>query len=514
MKTLHDVLDVRADDDAESVSKAFRNAVRANHPDLSAGDPDARSRLTQIVRVNAILRDPELQACVRLPEFEEQQCRPQSKLVAISNTAHRTAADTIFACVLAFVMAAGAYKLFTYLSKASDVTAHGSVTVAAVPPQAPVDAAGRLKTVGPRKSFAAAFGTPSNVAAEVKNAVDAVLGRPRATAAPPPPRPFIAGERRDAPEGADAVAPNGQTPTANRHESLSLAGSADGTRSPDKRLLDTRVVQLDPDTPTVQPLDSEQAAKLLEQGRELLRTGDIAAARVAFQRLADTGNVEAALALAKTFDPRFLAQHYITGVFGDEAKARAWYQRAMELGSTEAKDILAHMGRPKATAAPPPPRPVIAGERRDEPEGAGAVAPNGQTPTANNHESLVLAGLADGTRSPDKRLPDTRTVPLGPKTAAIQPLDSEQATKLLEQGRELLRTGDIAAARVAFQRLAEAGNVEAALALGKTFDPRFLAQHYVIGVVGDEAKARAWYQRAMELGSTEAKGILAQMATK
>jgi TPR repeat protein len=50
------------------------------------------------------------------------------------------------------------------------------------------------------------------------------------------------------------------------------------------------------------------------------------------------------LALGKTFDPRFLAQHYVIGVAGDEAKARTWYQRAMELGSKEAKDILAHMG--------------------------------------------------------------------------------------------------------------------------------------------------------------------------
>jgi TPR repeat protein len=171
-------------------------------------------------------------------------------------------------------------------------------------------------------------------------------------------------------------------------------------------------------------------------------------------------------------------------------------------------------GRPKATAAPPPLRPIIAGEPRNELEGPDAVAPHGRAPTATNDESLLLAGLADGTRSLDKRLPDTRPVTLGPKTATIQPLDSEQAAKLLEQGRELLRTGDIAAARIAFQRLADAGNIEAALALGKTFDPRFLARHYVIGVVGDEAKARAWYQRAMELGSTEAKDILAQMAAK
>ncbi|HEY2531173.1 MAG TPA: hypothetical protein VGJ20_25110 [Xanthobacteraceae bacterium] len=194
---------------------------------------------------------------------------------------------------------------------------------------------------------------------------------------------------------------------------------------------------------------------------------------------------------------------------------------------------------------------------------------------SSGHESLVFAGLAAGTRlsagvpvsdtswqvpsnelpglslyaprdfvgvmntaidllSPDKRLLDTRAVALewivkkpappaqpaapiasaNPSTPAVQPIDSDRAAALLQRGRELLKTGDIAAARVAFLPLADAGNAEAALALGASFDPRYLARQNVIGVAGDEAKARAWYQRAMELGSTEAKNILARMETK
>jgi hypothetical protein len=42
------------------------------------------------------------------------------------------------------------------------------------------------------------------------------------------------------------------------------------------------------------------------------------------------------------------------------------------------------------------------------------------------------------------------------------------------------------------------------------YDPRHLAQHSLIGVVGDETKARSWYQRASELGSIEAGRILAR----
>ena len=36
MKTLYDLLSARADDDAETLKKAFRIAVKAIHPDLRA----------------------------------------------------------------------------------------------------------------------------------------------------------------------------------------------------------------------------------------------------------------------------------------------------------------------------------------------------------------------------------------------------------------------------------------------------------------------------------------------
>jgi curved DNA-binding protein CbpA len=138
METLYDVLNVRADDDAESVRKAFRKAVKANHPDLNAGDPDAPSRFVKIVRANTILRDPELREIYdQTLELDGQRCRPQSKLVAIANTVHSIAANAIIGFVLAFVIAGG---LRTYLSKTSDVIARESVAVAAVSPLAPVDA--------------------------------------------------------------------------------------------------------------------------------------------------------------------------------------------------------------------------------------------------------------------------------------------------------------------------------------------------------------------------------------
>jgi hypothetical protein len=92
--------------------------------------------------------------------------------------------------------------------------------------------------------------------------------------------------------------------------------------------------------------------------------------------------------------------------------------------------------------------------------------------------------------------------------AAIRTMDPEEAAALMERGRDLIRKGDVSLAQLAFLRVAEAGDADAALALAATYDPRYLAQHKLIGIVGDEAKARAWYQRASELGSIEADRIL------
>jgi TPR repeat protein len=88
-------------------------------------------------------------------------------------------------------------------------------------------------------------------------------------------------------------------------------------------------------------------------------------------------------------------------------------------------------------------------------------------------------------------------------------MDPENAV-LMEKGQVLMRSGDIASSRLLFQRLANAGIADAALALAATYDPHYLVQHNLIGIVGDETMAHHWYQRASELGSTEAGHILAR----
>ena len=99
-------------------------------------------------------------------------------------------------------------------------------------------------------------------------------------------------------------------------------------------------------------------------------------------------------------------------------------------------------------------------------------------------------------------------------TAAVKIVDPQEAAALMERGRDLLGNGDVASAQLAFRRLAEAGKADAALALATTYDPRYLVEHNLVGIVGDEAKARAWYRRAKELGSMEADRFLQPTSTK
>jgi TPR repeat protein len=94
----------------------------------------------------------------------------------------------------------------------------------------------------------------------------------------------------------------------------------------------------------------------------------------------------------------------------------------------------------------------------------------------------------------------------------IQPLDPEEIATLIKRGEEFLKNGDIAGAQISLKRAANAGNAQAALEVGMTFDPIFLTQRGVLGFAPDVAQAREWYNRAIKLGSSEASRQLERLA--
>jgi TPR repeat protein len=80
-------------------------------------------------------------------------------------------------------------------------------------------------------------------------------------------------------------------------------------------------------------------------------------------------------------------------------------------------------------------------------------------------------------------------------------------------GVELMTYGEITAARVMFQRAAEAGDEAGAFALAETYDPLVLGGLRLReGIMPDIAQARTWYERARDLGCLEARDRLSRLA--
>ncbi len=153
-----------------------------------------------------------------------------------------------------------------------------------------------------------------------------------------------------------------------------------------------------------------------------------------------------------------------------------------------------------------------------------SAAPAGITPheTLPDHPStgapdtvpIVAAApvptVADG--SPGASFPVDAT---NSNTALAEPQGSAALNSmLLARGDTLFVIGDFSAARLFYERAANAGNGQAALQLGETYDPAFLARTQFIGARANAARAAYWYQRARELGVAKADILLEAIAAE
>jgi type II secretory pathway predicted ATPase ExeA len=132
---------------------------------------------------------------------------------------------------------------------------------------------------------------------------------------------------------------------------------------------------------------------------------------------------------------------------------------------------------------PPPPLPVPSPSAA-----AKAIAP------AKRDTGAALPGLAGPGAQAPARTPA-----------------SADSSLLLTRGDQLLASGDIIAARHYFELVAEAGDLRAALRLGKTYDPAFLKQIGARGIAGNPAVAKSWYLKAIASGDKDADMRLLQL---
>jgi hypothetical protein len=114
--------------------------------------------------------------------------------------------------------------------------------------------------------------------------------------------------------------------------------------------------------------------------------------------------------------------------------------------------------------------------------------------------------------------PDTaeRRAPAPPQAVPkpITPQEKERAQRLMAKGDEQLASGDVASARLFYERAADAGHAPAAMALAATFDAAELERLKVVGITADAKAAMRWYERARELGAIGAEERLRRLGGK
>lgn len=69
---------------------------------------------------------------------------------------------------------------------------------------------------------------------------------------------------------------------------------------------------------------------LIQRGDDLLSTGDITSARLLYERAATTGDPQAMMALAQTYDPAVLRKLGARGIRPEPTLAQHWYAKAAE----------------------------------------------------------------------------------------------------------------------------------------------------------------------------------------
>jgi len=162
------------------------------------------------------------------------------------------------------------------------------------------------------------------------------------------------------------------------------------------------------------------------------------------------------------------------------------------------------------TTAPSNP-PVFASERDLETAAAIPSSPSLAQSQFDRDEAMVPPILP---RIAQKQVDRERPVAGSSLPAFAQrQLDREEVTVLLKRGKDLIASGDIAAARLILKRAADANDAEAALALAATYDPYVLRGLKVYGFAADAEMARAWYEKARDLGSSAASQRLEMLAS-
>ena len=122
----------------------------------------------------------------------------------------------------------------------------------------------------------------------------------------------------------------------------------------------------------------------------------------------------------------------------------------------------------------------------------------------------VKSAASEATRGPSAAVPPPKSAPGIPLTTtpsmpSASPPPAGTVAELLERGDSFISIGDVASARVFYERAANSGDARAAVRMGATFDPVFLRRAGLRNTLSDPAQARSWYRRASGIGAGQAE---------
>ncbi len=179
-------------------------------------------------------------------------------------------------------------------------------------------------------------------------------------------------------------------------------------------------------------------------------------------------------------------------------------------------------GAAALTAPDTPPGADAASETANVPEAHIVISPAAEP--AQTEQSGVAIGDGAATSAEAGAAPEPPAEPNAPPTKPSAPaeeqiaalpapapssgLSTEEIAVLIARGDARIIKGDLASARLFYERAADATDGQAALRLGESYDPMFLARVHLSGARGDTQTAARWYRRARQLGISEADALL------
>lgn len=129
--------------------------------------------------------------------------------------------------------------------------------------------------------------------------------------------------------------------------------------------------------------------------------------------------------------------------------------------------------------------------------------------------ALVVAAVPQvPPAAPNRQEAPANVASLGPPIVQAPSPERDKANAFHAKGQEQLDRGNVYAARKFFERAAEAGLAQSALALAGTYDPHELAKYPVFGLQPDVDAAKKWYEKARALGASEAVARLQRLTAR